>query len=1355
MSSRRHAVIVGVLATLLHSQGFAALNSAGQALLQQGLYWQEQSDSVRATEIWKKLLLIDPQQIDALYGLGLLELQAKRAEGANRYLNLLRTGHPGERQTLQLEQAVSLQSAANLQRLDAARQFAESGELDKAVAVYRQIFADKAPQGDLGLEYYGFLSYTKTGWNEARQGLERLIRVSPDDARIKLVLAKLLLLNESTRLDGIGRLAQLSTLPQLGGEATESWRAGLVWLGSPRAAELPLFEQYLKANPADDEIRTQMTSRNVPASSGGAPQQNAYLVRGFKALQDNNLEAAEQAFLARLKEQPQDADAQGGLGIVRQRQGRFSDANELLGRAVARSGNARWRVALESNRYWSLLTQATAARADHDIPTATRLLQQAITSQPRQIEGLLAMASLQAEQNQLASAEAGYRQALTIEADNPDALLGLITVLAQSGKAVEGQRLIDGLSPVQQQRIGDLRPLRAAVAAGQAKSAERIGDLNGALAAQQSAVRNDPKNVWMRYDLARLYLLTKSADKARQTVDELVKADPQRAEALYVSALLSSQLNEWSQAQLTLERIPVAQRSAAMQDLARDIRIQSLASQATTLAKQGNRSQAISLLRQAEVGAKADLLGVIAAAYVEAGDITYALSMLRNAIAQSTTASPSLRLAYAAILLKSGDDVQVSQILHDVQSQPLQPGEQRNYDDVLFQYTVRQADLLREKGDLVAAYDTIAPALAQRPEDPQAVACVARMYLANNDAKKAIALYQPLLAKHPEDAELQIGMAMALHKAGDRQQAEKAVDKAVELAPNNPQILVTAAGLYRAQGRAAKAADLYSRALALQDPARLPGANPFAGSVAANPFVGAKGQRAQSRLSQASLTQIPEPATMQLAAATDDSIAAAPSPGASRSLAGSDNTGVYAPLPARTGVPGGRDVSPDVNVADTSSRQSIQTALNQIRQERSPSVTQGVTFRGNNSESGLNKINDVETPLEISFPLGDDRLALRVTPVWLNAGGVTEAAEGRFGSGPAISSLQNPGLISALSTTAAANLQSQLDADPNVALINALAGARGGAIGQQKDNGVGLAVAYENPALGLKSDLGTSPLGFLYSTVIGGISLDRPFSEGNDFRYSLNLSRRPVTDSLTSFAGARDGRSGLEWGGVTANGGRLQVSYDNGDYGAYGYGALHKLVGNNVESNSRAEGGTGVYWYALNDERRRLTAGVSLTGISYDKNQSNFTYGNGGYFSPQNFFSIGLPVSWSQRTERLSYTLKGSVGLQHIEQDTAPYFPNDKALQNALTQVSQVYAASGITVPTQYAGQTKSGLGYSFGGAAEYRFGNNFFFGGQLGLDNARDYKQWSGGMYLRYMFEDFTGLMSLPVSPYHSPYSN
>ncbi|MNF67578.1 Cellulose synthase operon protein C precursor [compost metagenome] len=399
-----------------------------------------------------------------------------------------------------------------------------------------------------------------------------------------------------------------------------------------------------------------------------------------------------------------------------------------------------------------------------------------------------------------------------------------------------------------------------------------------------------------------------------------------------------------------------------------------------------------------------------------------------------------------------------------------------------------------------------------------------------------------------------------------------------------------------------------------------------------------------------------------------------------------------------------------------------------------------MTIRSNDSESGLSKITDVETPLEISVPLGDDRLALRVTPVSLNAGGISDPAKSRFGG---------------FNEQQMAALQAQLANNTNPVQTDFLRNQISGPIGRQKDTGVGLAVAYENPSLGLKTDLGASPMGFLYSTVVGGISIDRSFTEGSDFRYGLSLSRRPVTDSLVSFAGARDARSGLEWGGVTANGGRLQLSYDNGDYGVYGYGGLHKLVGNHVESNSRAEAGTGVYWYLLNDDSRQLTAGLSLTGISYDKNQGNFTYGNGGYFSPQNFFSIGVPIGWSQRTDRLSYSIKGSVGVQHIEQDATPYFPNDNDMQSVLSQVSQQYATAGIIVPTQYSGQNKTGVGYNLNAAAEYRFGDNVFLGGSFGLDNAQDYKQFTGGLYLRYMFEDFTGRMAMPVSPYRSPYSN
>lgn len=44
--------------------------------------------------------------------------------------------------------------------------------------------------------------------------------------------------------------------------------------------------------------------------------------------------------------------------------------------------------------------------------------------------------------------------------------------------------------------------------------------------------------------------------------------------------------------------------------------------------------------------------------------------------------------------------------------------------------------------------------------------------------------------------------------------------------------------------------------------------------------------------------------------------------------------------------------------------------------------------------------------------------------------------------------------------------------------------------------------------------------------------------------------------------------------------------------------------------------------------------------------------------------------------------------------------------------------------------------------------------GARLGADNASDYRQWSGGLYLRYFFYPQSGLMSLPVEPYRSPFS-
>ncbi|MEF9672197.1 cellulose synthase subunit BcsC-related outer membrane protein [Pseudomonas sp. PCH446] len=107
----------------------------------------------------------------------------------------------------------------------------------------------------------------------------------------------------------------------------------------------------------------------------------------------------------------------------------------------------------------------------------------------------------------------------------------------------------------------------------------------------------------------------------------------------------------------------------------------------------------------------------------------------------------------------------------------------------------------------------------------------------------------------------------------------------------------------------------------------------------------------------------------------------------------------------------------------------------------------------------------------------------------------------------------------------------------------------------------------------------------------------------------------------------------------------------------YGYGALHKLIGNNVESNTRAELGGGIYWYLDNQPDDKLTLGLSTTALSYENNQGFFTYGHGGYFSPQTFFSVAVPVTWSQRSERFTYKLSGAVGSSISTRKAPTIFP--------------------------------------------------------------------------------------------------
>ncbi len=1405
MSARHYTIALSLLAALAHPDLHAQPSSI-DTLVEQGRFWQSRSDYKRATEVWEKLLLASPSHPDALYGMAAAALGENDHATASKYLEQLRAAAPRSRLIPLLEQEIYLSRPDVIPVLHKARELAAARQMDAAVAQYDKLLQGKEPQGAFALEYYNFLGYSTGGRDRAIEKLRGLVRSSPNNGAYRLALARHLVREVDHRREGLEIMRQLSSVPSVASQANEEWALALTWIGPPGPDWRGVFEDYLKVHPKDEEIRKLLAKGGTaqassPGTQGGQAaatrpwRQDPDLARGFRALDNGDLNVAEQAFQARLKRQPNDADALGGLGLVRMQQNDHVQAEQLLVRAARAKPN--WNQALNATRYWRLVNQAGNARANGDLALAQQLAEQAIRLDGKTSAAHNMIGHVQADRGQLDQATRTFAQVLKRDRRDTEAMGALISALSQQGRHQEAEKLISGLTPEQRASIGDEGRLRAALIAGKAKAMQQRGDLAGAQRAFEDAMRTDPNNAWLRLDLARLYIKQGATTEARGLVDGLLRSNPDMPDALYTSALLSMELGEWEKAYATMVRIPEKARTSEMAAMEQQLWVHAQAAQAGRLAKLGRTDDARRTLRGLEATAGGDpgMLGAIASAYVDAGDANHGLSLIRQEIGRTAQPSPDIQLAYAGLLLKTGQDVEAASTLRALQNRPMNAAQKKTFDDLAFMYNIRQADLLRERGEFARAHDTLAPALAQRPSDTMALAAMARLYAANGENDKALEQYKRLLQKDPDNADLQMGAAIAATQMREYDFAENAINHALSIAPEDPDMLANAARLYRARGKTGKAIELFTAAIEAEEKqlamAKQPGASQAAAASDGeygSTFVALPSQGTRSTLPRQAVAGIldepsgkapvyvaaqpaamPEPqplpapvavrpATVQPAApATQvarveaEAPVAAAAPARGRTITAEPGSVITpaprmvqihttdatlapvressAPLPAAPVVGGTMLGIRSDKAADL--RQELAT----LQDMRNPEVRFGVFGRNNNGEEGLSKLSEVQAPLEVRLPVGDGTLALQATAVRLDAGSVDSDFynSSRFGGGPvaiydAIAQNNQWGSVQALNSH--------------------------GPTGKQRDSGVGLSVAYEQS--GLRVDLGTTPLGFQRTNFIGGLKFDGLFDEQARSWYSVDLSRRAVTDSLVSFAGAHDSRTGQTWGGVTSTGLQLQVGQDSDRFGYYGYGGWHSLNGHNVESNWRANVGAGVYWHVLREQNRIFTAGLNLGATFYDKNQRFFTYGHGGYFSPQRMYSFSLPFTWAQRSDRFTYKLQGAIGIQRFSEDEADYFPTSASLQaNALNAVQYARAMGYGGATATYAGQSKTGFAYNLQAAAEYRLSNHLVLGSALSFNNAKDYRQWAGGLYLRYTLYPSTRMLDLPVTPYRGPYGN
>ncbi|MDF3832953.1 cellulose synthase subunit BcsC-related outer membrane protein, partial [Cupriavidus basilensis] len=950
-------------------------------------------------------------------------------------------------------------------------------------------------------------------------------------------------------------------------------------------------------------------------------------------------------------------------------------------------------------------------------------------------------------------------------------------------------------------------------------------------------------------DVARAYASMGFKEQARSIMDGLLLSNPNMPDALYASALLSAETGDWQGGLDALERIPPQSRTRDIGTLQRRLWVHAEAARASGLAAAGQQAAAQGVLQQAERYAQqdADQLGALALAYADAGDEARALSLMRTVMGRTVRPDTGMQLQYAAILLKTRQDVELAGVLRQLANANLSQSQRRDYDDLRVAYIVRQADALTESGDLVAAYDMLAPALSERGGSSAVRSSLARMYAQAGENKKALTLYESVLEKDPRNLDLMLAAIGTATAAKEFSWAEGTLQMALAQAPKSPKVLTAAGRLYRAQGKTSRAADYFRAAVAAENSAGA--STPFSrpdgagfDRVPSNPFVGLPGQRPSSQLpppgSQAPYPIVPGPSRAAageavlpvamntggqpyipapMTAASGQGMAPMLQPaayypqqaqapvqqapavyypqqaGASTATRGKNTRGsktastayqAYPAYPANTQaarqpaaqypaqyptqypaqqVPapqfpvaqyaapaatqayaaapapapaaparqpfGAQSRAPWLADADSQANptgpKTAQDELRDIESQRTSTLAGGPTLRARSGDSGMSQLTEMQVIAEGKMAAGNGKLVARVTPVTLDSGSVggDYNSASRFGGGP---------------------LAFPVGGQP----VN-LSGAplRSTSAGSQNAFGAAVSVAYESERF--NADIGSTPLGFRYTDVNAGARLNLPLSQRTTL--SLGASRRPVTDSLLSYAGVRDDRIGLQWGGVMNSSGRADLGWDDGFFGIYGYGGYGLLTGHDVKRNTRWEGGGGFYLRLIDTAEQRLMSGVNFTSMGYAENLRYFTFGQGGYFSPQTYFAVTVPLSLAGRSGRLAYNVRGALGMQAFRENDSNYFPTDAAAQAAANSAMATANGKGLTntASAVYQGQSKTGLAYNLVGSVEYQAAQQLYVGGLLGIDNARDYRQWYAGVYVRYALQRQTGQIAFPpVAP-------
>jgi predicted Zn-dependent protease len=961
----KRSTIVGLAALLALASGAHAqtdaTSTAARVLLDQANYWRAQNQPDQAASAVQRLLQLEPQNPG---GLALrAELAAERGDraAAQAALAALRQVQPDNPRIPAIELAIRAGSI-DPAGLAQARTLAQQGRNAEAIVQYQRLFHGADPPAGLAVEYYETLAGTDGGWDQARTGLARFVTANPQDLRAQLAFAQLLSYREATRVEAINRLATLAQNPGASSAALKAWRQALEWLPVDTGS-IPSYQAYLTKHPDDATIKGRLEEAQNPPRT---PADLTAIKRsdGFAALNAGNLTEAERDFTSVLAQNPQDADALGGLGLVRLRQNNANEARTLLSRAIAAdpAHRARWEQALQGASVGEDYAQARALIARGDLNGAESLLRTIIT-RGGDVAGAQAMlADVQVRRGNLTGAEASYRAVLSRQPNNADALVGLAQVLNRQGRSQEAEALL-----TQAQVSGNsalVGRIRADALRQQAAAVSDPLEKMALLRAASAAAPNDP---WIRLDLARALLAAGRKEDAQQVMAEVTDVPRPSVDALRAGALFAAEDNRPQDAAALIAKLPPAARTGDMRILLAQMQLQTEIRSAIGLSAISPAAARDKLLTLAAQPDPDGYRGVaVAKAFLQMGNRPGAREALATAQAATKPATSAQRIAYAGLLLQAGDDNGAQILIRSLDGVTGLTAEQTvALNRLRAGAAVRQADILNSEGRQAEAYDVLAPELARNPNNPDLQMAVARLYARADQPRKAMAINRELLARDPGNLDARRGALDSAIQARDWALADRLVRDGMQLYPNDPRVWMMVATLDRAR-------------------------SDNAGALAAL-------KRAQDLRWQEIGADVPPPA-FRSGDVNPVAIYQATSQTSQILPAGGNPFRRGAAPPDAT--PTGWGTAP-VAPSDAMST-DIAQQIASVQQDLAPKLTLGPSLRARTGSSGLDKLTELSAPTNLLVsPFGRGQLTLMATPTFLESGQVSADAgsQARFGTG--------------------------------------------------------------------------------------------------------------------------------------------------------------------------------------------------------------------------------------------------------------------------------------------------------------------------------------------------------------------